>query len=92
MFLSAYERLAPLSIELWTALRDRDISQVCFVAGRIALLTGEITILHISGQLFEEMVSIFIILLGMLADCACHVAASFGRIFRICRGGRGRAG
>jgi hypothetical protein len=38
------------------------------------------------------MVSIFIILLGMLADCACHVAASFGRIFRICRGGRGRAG
>ena len=70
MFLSAYERLASLSIELWTALRNCNILQVCFVAGCIALLMGEITILHISGQLSEEMVSIFIILLGMLADCA----------------------
>ena len=64
---------------------------MCFVVGRIALLIGEITVLHISSQLFKEMVSIFIILLGMLADCACHVAASFGRKFRICCGSRGRA-
>jgi hypothetical protein len=55
MFLSAYGRFGPLSIRLWTALKDRNISRLCFVAGRIALLTGEIIVLHISSHLFERM-------------------------------------
>ena len=96
MFFSAHGRIGELSVQLWAAVEQRDTSHFCFVAGHIVLFTGGLVALHISAHRITKMVSIFIFLLGtILADRACHVAASFDAQSRLARsrnygGGRGR--
>ena len=78
MFLSTHERIGELSVQLWAAVEQHDASHFCFVAGCIVLFMGGLVALHISAHQITKMVSIFIFLLGtILADRACHVAASF---------------
>ena len=78
MFLSAHGRIGKLSVQLWVAIEQCNASRFCFVAGHIVLFTEGLVALHISAHQITKMVSIFIFLLGtILADCACHVAASF---------------
>jgi hypothetical protein len=59
MFLSMYVRLGQFATQLWVALEHSNILHFKFVAGHIALLVGEVILLHISSHLLERVVSNF---------------------------------
>jgi len=68
MFLSSYTRLGQCATQLWVAFVRGDLAHVQFLAGRVALLGGEVVIVLISRHLLERLVSKFFLLGTMLAD------------------------
>jgi hypothetical protein len=49
--------LGQFSTQLWVAAKHGDISGFTSVAGHIALLMGEVVVLHVVSHLLERVVS-----------------------------------
>ena len=63
MFLRAYATLGEAMTGLWDAAGHRDASRFASVARQVALIWGEIALLHLFSHLLEGAVSAFYFLL-----------------------------
>ncbi|KAI0276533.1 hypothetical protein BGY98DRAFT_1098067 [Russula aff. rugulosa BPL654] len=54
-YASSYTRLGQCATQLWVAFVRGDLAHVRFLAGRVALLGGEVVIILISRHLLERL-------------------------------------
>jgi len=69
MFSSANTSLVHSTDDLCVALNSADFPLVGRTMARIVLIMGEIALLQFAARLLERAVSLFVFLLGALADC-----------------------